>query len=299
MAGYDKTKPSRNDSYINVLDDVRAKDDALAVMFNGVSLTDIPVNAVNFSGGVFGLWNGSSFVTQPVAIGGGGTGATTAAGARTALGVTSTTDLAADYLSKAGNFSGLTDKPAARTELDVYGKSETYTKTEVDARTPDASTSVKGLVQLNNTLTSTSTTLALTAAQGKVLKDTVDGKTNEAYVDGYFQSQVITLPATNDGTFSNGGLVVSRVNNVVTITGELGFLSSTTSNITSDANFLPAWALPASHTPCSACYEFSAGYISKIIIFSSGTLRHRLEDASGGLVPLRSTTGVFTISYVI
>lgn len=173
MAGYDKTKPSRNDSYINVLDDVRAKDDALAVMFNGVSLTDIPVNAVNFSGGVFGLWNGSSFVTTPVAIGGGGTGATTAAGARTALGVTSTTDLAAGYLSKAGNFSGLTDKPAARTELDVYGKSETYSQAEVNTRTPDASTSVKGLVQLNNTLTSTSTTLALTAAQGKVLNDKV------------------------------------------------------------------------------------------------------------------------------
>ena len=36
---------------------------------------------------------------------------------------------------------------------------------------PSASTSAKGLVQLNDTLTSTSTTQALTAAQGKVLGD--------------------------------------------------------------------------------------------------------------------------------
>ena len=36
---------------------------------------------------------------------------------------------------------------------------------------PDATTSVKGAVILNNTLTSTSTTTSLTAAQGKVLAD--------------------------------------------------------------------------------------------------------------------------------
>lgn len=36
---------------------------------------------------------------------------------------------------------------------------------------PDATTTVKGAVILNNTLTSTSTTTALTAAQGKVLAD--------------------------------------------------------------------------------------------------------------------------------
>lgn len=36
-----------------------------------------------------------------------------------------------------------------------------------------ASTSMPGAVQLNNTLTSTSTTTALTAAQGKILKDSM------------------------------------------------------------------------------------------------------------------------------
>ncbi len=42
------------------------------------------------------------------------------------------------------------------------------------AQLPAATTSAAGVVKLNNSLTSTSTTEALTAAQGKVLKDTLD-----------------------------------------------------------------------------------------------------------------------------
>ena len=42
------------------------------------------------------------------------------------------------------------------------------------AQLPAATTSTQGIVKLNNTLTSTSTTEALTAAQGKVLKDSLD-----------------------------------------------------------------------------------------------------------------------------
>ena len=42
------------------------------------------------------------------------------------------------------------------------------------AQLPAATTSTQGIVKLNNTLTSSSTTEALTAAQGKVLKDTLD-----------------------------------------------------------------------------------------------------------------------------
>ena len=42
------------------------------------------------------------------------------------------------------------------------------------AQLPAATTSAQGAVILNNTLTSKSTTQALTAAQGKVLKDTLD-----------------------------------------------------------------------------------------------------------------------------
>lgn len=47
---------------------------------------------------------------------------------------------------------------------------------------PDATTSVKGVVVLNNTLTSTVTTQALTAAQGKALNDKMMG-VNQTWQD--------------------------------------------------------------------------------------------------------------------
>lgn len=56
------------------------------------------------------------------------------------------------------------------------------------ANLPVATTAVQGITQLNDTLTSTSTNLALTAAQGKVLKDAVDTKevaANKNAVNGY------------------------------------------------------------------------------------------------------------------
>ena len=59
------------------------------------------------------------------------------------------------------------------------------------AQLPAATTSTQGAVILNNTLTSTSTTQALTAAQGKVLKDTLDNVVpsplgvGQTWQDGY------------------------------------------------------------------------------------------------------------------
>ena len=46
---------------------------------------------------------------------------------------------------------------------------------------PAATTSVQGAVILNNTLTSTNTNQALTAAQGKVLKDTLDTTVSSSF----------------------------------------------------------------------------------------------------------------------
>lgn len=58
---------------------------------------------------------------------------------------------------------------------DITGSGDTITITKTTAITslPDASTSQKGVVQLNNTLTSSSTSQALTAAQGKALADQI------------------------------------------------------------------------------------------------------------------------------
>ncbi len=72
----------------------------------------------------------------------------------------------------ATSFDGSGNIAIATTAIDG---SKISTGTIPVARLPAASTSAVGAVKLNNTLTSTSTTEALTAAQGKVLKDQAFG----------------------------------------------------------------------------------------------------------------------------
>ena len=67
---------------------------------------------------------------------------------------------------------------------------------------PSASTSAKGLVQLNDTLTSTSTTQALTAEQGKVLGD---------------RTQQATTTNVGISRFADNGEVASKSNSNVAI----------------------------------------------------------------------------------
>ena len=64
------------------------------------------------------------------------------------------------------------------------------------AQLPAATTSAQGAVILNNTLTSTSTTQALTAAQGKVLKDTLDNAVSSSLGVGQTWQNVIGYRAS-------------------------------------------------------------------------------------------------------
>jgi hypothetical protein len=67
---------------------------------------------------------------------------------------------------------------------------------------PNGSTTVKGAVQLNNTLSSTSTTLALTAAQGKALQDQIDALTlsnSVTLAGGYNATTGLVDGATSQG----------------------------------------------------------------------------------------------------
>ena len=67
---------------------------------------------------------------------------------------------------------------------------------------PNASTSVKGAVQLNNTLSSTLTNVALTAAQGKALQDQIDALTlsnSVTLAGGYNATTGLVDGATTQG----------------------------------------------------------------------------------------------------
>jgi len=81
---------------------------------------------------------------------------------------------------------------------------------------PLASTSVNGTVQLNNTLTSTATDQALTAAQGKVLNDTKLAKTENAVSASKLQtSRTISLTGAVTGSVSFDGSDNASITTVV------------------------------------------------------------------------------------
>ncbi len=76
-------------------------------------------------------------------------------------------------LSSGNAYTNLVAQGSGAFITNITASDGTLTFNRGDAITaiPDATTTQKGVVQLNNTVTSTSTTLALTAAQGKVLQD--------------------------------------------------------------------------------------------------------------------------------
>ena len=81
------------------------------------------------------------------------------------------------YLGKSNNLDDVSDKATARNNLEVMSATEVNTaiSNAIPPTTPDATEIVAGKVKINNTLTSTATDAALTAAQGKVLNDQAFG----------------------------------------------------------------------------------------------------------------------------
>jgi len=212
----DFDKPTVGDEYVNILADVRDNQEALAKMFSDGSEANIPTGAVRFLNNQFSIWNGSSWVITPISIGGGGTGSSTAATARTALGANNAANLDTGTLN-ADRVPVLAVDTKTSGDLPLTRTSGTLTGTKVD----QANTSQRGTVQLNNTLTSTSTTEGLTAAQGKALKDTVDLKLtgvagvgnsqfrNNLENDGRFLQNTNNLDALTDLGFKYGSVSIA------------------------------------------------------------------------------------------
>lgn len=274
----DFNNPTVDDQYTEILPQIRDNQNVNAVMFNNVSASNIPINAVQFVSGQFNLWDGGAWNVSPVAVAGGGTGATNAANARANLGVSSTSESDLAYLKITSNLSDLNNKSTARDELDVYGKSEM----------PDATTSVKGFTQLNNTLTSTSIDQALTAAQGKTLKDQQDIN----------NSQLSNLVVQNDtlssasGDFTTVDVEIQRIGNQVIVTGSCVHLSN--ASPASLSGFIPLFARP-SIAQVSTVYSNGGGVIKYLTISSSGLMRVQYDNAT----TTQTDTFPFTISYIV
>tara|TARA_R110000851_G_scaffold222961_1_gene375859 strand:+ start:820 stop:1641 length:822 start_codon:yes stop_codon:yes gene_type:complete len=224
--------PNNSDPvHVNVLQELADKDTHGATMGQSGTYTNRPEGFMIWDNvaKLFKRLTGAVETVVTLSLSGGGTGANDAAGVRTAInvneagagGTQARTNAQADAIN-----APLTRSIATTSPLQGGGTLESDKTLSIQ----DATTGQKGATQLNNTLTSTSTAQALTAAQGKALKDLVDGK---------FQSQVLGT----SGALTGGSCKVARAGDIITISGSFTHASITIGS--SNIGYIPLFARPS------------------------------------------------------
>ncbi len=96
--------PTVSTAYSTFLSDLKDRDVDAATLFYSAPTGTIPTGAIKFnrSTNVFQEWSGSAWVDKVLAVAGGGTGASTASGARSNLGLGSIATQAADNVNITG-----------------------------------------------------------------------------------------------------------------------------------------------------------------------------------------------------
>jgi len=270
-----------NPSHVEVLQDLADKDAyALTMGQTSTVYTDLPNGTMKADNSQKLLRRRQSGTDEVfvLSLAGSGTGSTSAEGARGTLEVLKAGTDGAEARSNTqndGHFVQQTRTVGTTSPLAGGGALDG----DLTLTIQDATTAQKGAVQLNNTLTSTSTSTALTAAQGKVLNDTIAGITDV----GYYNSE--TLGPSN--TLTSGSCKVVRVGEMIVISGSFNHTASTSRG--SLSGYIPVWARPVNNV--SNIYSItSIGDTFEVNVSISGILSFSYDAAS-------STTSGFTISY--
>lgn len=221
-----------------------------------------------------------------LSIAGGGTGGSTAAEARANLGANEAGTGAAQTRTNAENgtiYTPLTRNISTSGALNGGGSLDG----DLSLSIADSSTATKGAVQLDNTLTSTATDKALTAAQGKALKDEINAIPIGTVDVGFYQADNLGP----SGDLASGGCKVVRVGDVVVISGYFSHASGTF--MESAVNYLPDWASTASGVQNNVRNTYIA---SATNLFSVIVSERRLVFNYDSSI---TTTLQFTISYTV
>jgi Repeat of unknown function (DUF5907) len=165
---------------------------------------------------------------EAVSIANGGTGATTAAAALTALGAQSTANLSTNLTTDAAS---LTKYPAVKTVKD-------YIDASVVAATPDATTSVKGKIQLGGDLAGTGTTAAAPVISDNAIttvKITDANVTTAKLADNAVTTVKITDANVTTAKLADNAVTTAKITDANVTTAKLASSAVTTAKI-ADAN---------------------------------------------------------------
>ena len=167
---------------------------------------------------------------------------------------------------------------------------------------PLASTSNSGTVQLNNTLTSTSTEQALTAAQGKVLHDSKLGKTGNAIsATKLLTSRTISLTGGVTGSVSFDGSANASIATTVTGLGAANGIATLDSNGQVPSTQLPSYVDDVLEYGSVAAFP-TTGVTGKIYVETTGNTTYRwggtayVKITSGEVASVAGKTGVVTLT---
>lgn len=214
--------PTVSSDYLDVLDELAAKDEDAATMFLSGTETNQPVGSIRLERGVNRLqeWNGSSWGTLPLAVSGGGTSSTTAAGARSALGLGSiATQNFTSINITGGTISGVTISGLSATTAFSSG---TVPTARLGSGLANSTTFLRGDQTWQAVTISPATwTQLVKVGVYTITVDEVNGKTI-FYCNGTF---TITLPAANNGLITTpvqGVRIVNIGTGVVTIATAAG-----------------------------------------------------------------------------
>ncbi|MFM7019792.1 MAG: beta strand repeat-containing protein, partial [Aquirufa sp.] len=169
---------------------------------------------------------------EAVSIANGGTGATTAAAALTALGAQSTANLSTNLTTDAAS---LTKYPAAKTVKD-------YVDASVVAATPDASTTVKGKVQLGGDLAGTGTTAAAPIISDNAIttvKITDANVTTAKLADNAVTTAKITDANVTTAKLADNAVTTVKITDANVTTAKIATSAITTAKL-ADANVTTA-----------------------------------------------------------
>lgn len=109
----------------------------------------------------------------------------------------------------------------------------------------------------------------------------------------FYATETINLASSGD--YTAGTALVTRIGNVVTVSGT-GSWSHSSDDSPESAAVLPVWARP---TTTRVNTYVSNTLVNRIIIFSDGRIATRYKNYSGTDTPATSTEAAPTITYVV